>query len=181
MSRRQRVRIVPRLVADEEEAARQAPKDTVIVDPQLSRMWFDEATDSVAGSGHYAELGIRVVSRSFPAMIVEFDWKAAGRRILLHVHADNYDYRPPRGWWVDESGAPLKAGRVPAGGGLQPPPNPYGEDRSWLCLPGWREYHDHHSHQDNTWQSIKHRKEYGLSGLLVQLQQCLNGEGVAAP
>ena len=180
MPRRQRMRIIPQLVIGAEDAA-QAPRDVVIVDPRLSRMWLDEAADAVAGSAHHAELGIRVVRRSFPTIIVELYWRAAARRTLLHVQADNYDYRPPRGWWVDEGGAPLRAGQVPTGGGFQPPPNPYSEDKSWLCLPGWREYHDHHSHQGNPWQSIKHRKEYGLSGLLVQLQQGLNGEGVAAP
>lgn len=177
MSGHRRVRIVAQLAVDGERAA----GDGIIVDPLLSRMWFDGAVEAVAGSAHHAALGIRVVRRSFPTLVVALDWKAAGREIRLHVHADNYDYRPPRGWWVDEGGAPLRAGQVPVGGGFQPPPNPYGEDRSWLCFPGWREYHDHYSHQDNPWQALRRREEYGLSGLLVQLRDDLNGRRVTAP
>lgn len=171
------MRIVAQLAVDDGRAA----EDGIIVDPLLSRLWLDEAAEAVAGSAHHAALGIRVVEHSFPALVVALHWRAAGREIRLHVHADNYDYRPPRGWWVDEDGAPLRAGQVPAGGGFQQPPNPYGEDRSWLCFPGWREYHDHQSHQDNPWRALRRRREYGLPGLLVQLQRDLNGPGVTAP
>ena len=153
-----------------------------IVDPSLSRLWFDQATGPLARDpGRYAALGIRVVRRAFPVLIAALYWRAAGRDILLHVQADNYDHLPPRGWWVNDADAPLRADMVPSGGGFQQPPNPYGEGRAWLCFPGWREYHDHHSHQNNPWPQLRARKGYGLSAMLVQLLHDLNKAEVTAP
>ena len=152
-----------------------------IVDPSLSQRWFDQATKPlVEESAHYAGIGVRAARREFPVLIAGLQWRSAGKEMLLHVQADNYDYLPPRGWWVDEGGAPLRAGRAPAGGGLQQPPNPYGEEKSWLCFPGWREYHDHHSHQGNSWAPLRAREEYGIAALLVQLLHDLNRPEVRA-
>ena len=155
---------------------------TTIVDPSLSRLWFDSATRPLAGDpGRYAALGIRTVRLAFPTLTAALHWRAAGREILLHVQADNYDHLPPRGWWVDDADMPLQAGMVPVGGGFQQPPNPYGEAKAWLCFPGWREYHDHQSHQDNPWPQLRARGGYGLSAILVQLAHDLNKAEVTAP
>lgn len=153
-----------------------------IVDPSLSRLWFDQATRPLAEDRHhYASLGIRAVRQEFPVLIAGLAWRAAGREILLHVQADNYDHLPPRGWWVDASDAPLQAGSVPVGGGFQQPPNPYNEGRAWLCFPGWREYHDHQSHQNSPWAPLREGGKYGLAAVLVQLQHDLNKAEVTVP
>ena len=109
------------------------------------------------------------------------DWRAQNKEILLHVHADNYDYLPMRGWWVDENDSALTQGQqIPSGGGFQIGSNPYGENRSWLCFLGWREYHDHESHQNPSWSSIRHKGEYGLLSILLQLKTDINKGGVNA-
>lgn len=106
-------------------------------------------------------------------------WEKQNKEILLHVHADNYDYLPIRGWWVDENDVPLAEGQqIPHGGGFQIQANPYGENRSWMCFRGWREYHDHESHQDVSWSSV--RSECGLLSTLLQLKTDLNKDGVSA-
>lgn len=152
-------------------------QDAVIVDPALSKVWFDRGTAPlVERPGAYASAGIRVISCSFPDLVVGLRWREQGREMRLRVRADNYDHLPPSGWWIDAGGAPLRAaGQVPAGGGFQPPPNPYGEGKGWLCFPGWREYHDHHSHLGHTWQSIRGVERYRLPGTIVQLLRALNG------
>ena len=157
------------------------PQTLTIVDPSLSRLRFDEGIAPLAESPTHASMGIRVIEREYPVLVVGLYWKAAGVEVRLRVQADNYDYLPPRGWWVGEDGLPLPADRVPSGGGFQKQSNPYGEDRGWLCFPGWREYHDHQSHQDNPWPPLRRRREYGLSALIVQLWHDLNSAGVEVP
>ena len=153
-----------------------------IVDPSLSKMWFDRGTAPLVGRpDSYAGAGIRVVECEFPVLVVGLSHKSTGKEMLLRVHADDYNYLPPRGWWVDENGDPLQANRVPSGNGFQPPPNPCKEDRGWLCFPGWREYHDHQSHQDNPWGPLRGKKEYGISATIMQLWHDLNGGGVTVP
>lgn len=153
-----------------------------IVDPSLSKMWFDRGTAPlVERPGTYAGAGIRVVKRSFPVLIVGLSYKSAGREFLLHVHADDYNYLPPRGWWVDGNGSPLPADRAPRGAGFHADVNPYKEDRGWLCYPGWREYHDHQSHQNDPWGPLRGKKEYGISARIMQLWHDLNHAGVEVP
>ena len=152
-----------------------------IVDPSLSGALFDEGTALLVGSDAYERMGVRVIERAYPDLVVGLYWKAAGREIRLHVRADNYDYLPPCGWWVGDDGLPLQADMAPSGGGFQRPPNPYDEDLCWLCFPGWREYHDHPSHQGDRWASLSPLPEYRLPGTLVQLARDLNRPEVTAP
>ena len=160
-----------------------------IVDPPLSRALFDQGTAPLVRSDAYERMGIRVIERDHPVLVVGIYWKAACREIRLHVQADNYDYLPPRGWWVgsdndggdSDVGLPLPAGMMPSGRGFQRPPNPYGENLGWLCFPGWREYHDHQSHRDDGWASRSPLPECRLPGTLVQLARSLNTPEVPAP
>ena len=62
-----------------------------IVDPSLSRLWFDEGTAPLAESDAYAGMGIRVIEREYPSLVVGLHWRAAGAEIRLRVQADNYD------------------------------------------------------------------------------------------
>ena len=153
-----------------------------IVDPVLSRFRFEQGAAGILRSpGHYEDIGIRVAECDFPHLTVALRRRAEGRELLLRVRADNYDHLPPRGWWVDGGGLPLRPDRVPVGGGFQGPPNPYGEKRGWLCFPGWREYHDHPSHQGIPWHAVRAGAGHSLAGTIVQLLHDLNGFEVRAP
>lgn len=151
-----------------------------IVDPDLSRLWLRRDIEPMKRDpGAYQRLGIRLRSVDFPVLIVEMRW--GGEKILLHVEADDYDYRPVRGWWVDEDDRPLPRGRVPVGNGFQQAPNPYGQEASWLCFEGWREYHDHQSHQGAPRHAVRGAEKHRLPGILVQLQSDIGKPGVSAP
>ena len=152
-----------------------------IVDPSLSTAMFDQGTAPLVESDVYERMGIRVIKRECPVLVVGLYWKAVDKEIFLHVQADNYDYLPPRAWWVGVDGLPLPASAVPSGCGLQGPPNPYDDARGWLCFPGWREYHDHPSHRDDSWDSRSLLPKYRLPGTLVQLVHDLNNPGVTVP
>ena len=100
--------------------------------------------------------------------------------MLLHIQADNYDYLPIRGWWVDKNDRPLKQEeKIPKGNGFHINNNPYREEKSWLCFYGWREYHDHQSHQKVSWISIKDKNEYRFLGIIQKLLIDLNCAGVS--
>ena len=120
---------------------------------------------------------MRLVKIDFPTLIVGLRWQEQNKEILLHVQADNYDYMPIRGWWVDKDDVPLEE-QLPREKGFQIYPNPYGEKKSWLCFQGWREYHDHPCHQNVSWSSIKNKREYRLPGIIQKLLIDLNSTGV---
>ena len=129
----------------------------------------------------FESIGIRLVKNEFPVIVLGVFWRAQNKEILLHIQADNYDYLPIRGWWVDEDDKPLRQGeKIPHGGGFQINRTPYKEDKSWLCFSGWREYHDHPLHQDISWNSIKDKDEYRFPGIIQKLLTDLNSAGVRA-
>lgn len=90
------------------------------------------------------------------------------------MEADSYDYLPIRGWWVDEDDKPLPPERAPVGSGFQNSPGPNGAENTWMCFPGWREYHDHHSHQDVSWNRLRGNPQYRPLALMVQLRKDLD-------
>lgn len=143
---------------------------------------FDRDVESLRSRPQSFEaVGIRPVALEFPVLILALLWRAQDREFFLHVEADNYDYLPVRGWWVDEHDVPLRrgSGKIPTGNGLQASTTPYAEDRSWFCFRGWREYHDHQSHQDVPWPSIRDQKRYRIPGIIIQLHSDLNGSGIS--
>lgn len=153
----------------------------MIVDRVLARGRFERdiaplLQDPVA----YANTGMRIVTVSFPVISIALWWSSQGRDIIVHIQADDYDYLPVQGWWVDEAGTALQvgAGLVPIGNGFQANPNTYSLGQTWFCFPGWREYHDHSSHQNIPWTSIRHERQYRILGLVAQLQADLNKPGV---
>jgi hypothetical protein len=126
----------------------------------------------------YAAVGIHVREADYPIIVADLEWHLHGRQLRLKVDATDWNYRPPKGWWIDAVGGPLKIG-VPAGLGFQVGGDVFGENRTWFCFPGWREYHDHTSHQTPTWASIRRRPQFRLTGLIVQLAADLNKSGVS--
>lgn len=149
----------------------------MIVHPALARARFEEdAAPLLAAPDVFKRVGRRIVRCAFPVLEIELAWLAGNRPIILHINAADYDYRPVRGWWVDEASQPLLAGsgRIPVNNGFQVNPNPYGEPQAWFCFRGWREYHDHQSHQDISWASLRRDERYRLPGLIAQLHSDLN-------
>lgn len=152
----------------------------LIVDPLLSKSRFDRDTAVlVKNLVNFSTIGIRPVKIDFPTLIVGLQWKSQNKEILLYIDASNYDYVPISGWWIDENGNPLKQGQnIPNGEGIQVNPHPNGEDRSWFCFRGWREYHNHTGHQDVSWNSIKHIDEYRIMGIIHNLHSVLNSKNI---
>lgn len=151
------------------------------MDPLLARSRFERDISSlIKNPENFEKVGVRLVKAEFPILIVGLWWESQKREILLHVEADNYDYLPVQGWWVDGSDKPLLSGKqqIPNGNGLQQQPNPYKIDRTWFCFRGWREYHDHESHQDVSWTSCRINPEYKILGTIMQLRTNLNHGGV---
>lgn len=150
----------------------------VIVDPALTKGKFDrETTPLVRNSKLYEDIGVRILKVAFPIVDVAIWWQAKAREIRLRVQADEYDYLPVQGWWIDESGYPLRAELAPSGNGFQVNGHPYGFDRTWLCFPGWREYHDHESHQNVPWSFLRGNRHYRIPGLILQLKSDLDKQG----
>lgn len=155
----------------------------MIVNPRLSRARFNrEVEQLLAAPDSFASTGKKLVKCEFPTLDVELMWDAAGRSVILHIEAEDYNYLPVRGWWVDELGAPVLVGaqRIPSTRGFQVNPNPYGEPKAWFCFRGWREFHDHESHQNVPWVSIRGRPEFQILGIIAQLHSDLNRDASVA-
>ena len=127
----------------------------------------------------FEKAGIKLVAFSFPYLDVELSWHAQSAKLLLRIDGTDYRFRPAGGWWIDPQGVPLTPGRqlVPQGAGFHTACES-GEQRCWFCFAGWREYHDHSSHQDMSWASIRRDPRYGVLQLMQQLHKDLNSAGV---
>lgn len=154
----------------------------MIVDPALAKARFDRDSEPLRASpAAFLVAGVRVVTVEFPLVVVGLTWRAIQAEILLQVRADEYDYLPVSGGWVDSSGACLLRGgpsRIPYGGGFWVDSHPHGGNRPWFCFAGWREFHDHVSHQATPWIQHRARPEYRIPGIVVQLAADLNKPGV---
>lgn len=151
-----------------------------IVHPQLAKASFGRAIQPLlTGARNYELLGIKLLNFSYPYLDVEIDWRVRGAPVRLRVDGTDFPYRPISGWWIDNDGQKLQAGsgRVPEGYGFHTS-NQYGGPGCWFCFRGWREYHDHTSHQDTSWASIRDDKRYSVLQLILQLHKDLNQTGV---
>ena len=150
----------------------------MIVDPTLAKARFERDTRPlVQNATAYQSTGIRVIQVAFPVLEAALWWQAINGELLLHVQADDYDYLPVQGWWIDKEGQPLRPGgphHLPNGAGFQPGGDPNGQNRTWFCFPGWRAYHDHPGHQNTPWMRYRSVDAYRLPGLIVQLQSDLS-------
>lgn len=150
----------------------------MIVDERLSKAKFERDSAPLLQSPEsYSAVGIRVIRVEFPVIEVGIFWKKMQCEITLHIEADEYDYLPVRGWWIDENGKSLRKGGgfIPRNIGFQTEDgHPSKHIQSWFCFRGWREYHDHESHQDIPWASIRHNPQYRLPGIIIQLSTDLN-------
>jgi hypothetical protein len=150
-----------------------------IVHPRLAKARFEMAIRPLLEQPErYEKAAIKLVAFSFPSLDVELSWHSQGAKLLLRVDGTDYRFRPAGGWWIDALGEPLVRGqRVPEGNGFHTQ-RENGLQRCWFCFPGWREYHDHSSHQDLSWASIRRDPRYGVLQLVQQLHKDLNSAGV---
>lgn len=147
-----------------------------IVHPALAQASFRRAIQPLlAEPGRYRDFGVHLVNFDFPYLDVDLEWRTQGRVIRLRVDGTDFPYRPVGGWWIDSSGQPLSAGtqRVPIGYGFHVQTE-QGAARCWFCWHGWRAYHDHSSHQDTSWASIRSDGRFGVLRLVVRLVDDLN-------
>lgn len=151
-----------------------------IFHPKLAAASFGQSIGPLLmGREQFAAHGIHLVNYVFPHLDVELDWHAQQRSILLRVDGTDYPYRPVGGWWITPNGERMQPGNamVPQGNGLHPSRED-GRPWPWFCFRGWREYHDHTSHQDASWASLRQDTRYAVLQLITQLQRELNKPGV---
>lgn len=151
-----------------------------IVHPKLAKVSFTRAIGPLlAAPEKYQLLGIKLLDFSFPYLDVELNWHARGSQVRLRVDGADFPYRPVGGWWIDSTGARLLPGRhmVPNGLGFHIADQD-GQPACWFCFKGWREYHDHTSHQDTSWASMRYDSRYSPLQLIAQLHKDLNAVGV---
>ncbi len=152
-----------------------------IVHPALAKASFEMTIRPLlTGREQYASVGVRLADYAFPYLDVDLDWPAQGRTIRLRVDGTDYPYRPVGGWWVTPSGERMLSGhqQIPVGLGFHASK----EDQRpwpWFCFLGWREYHDHSSHQDTSWASVREHGRLSVLQLVIQLQVDLNKPGVS--
>lgn len=151
-------------------------KAAAIVHPKLAKASFERAIQPLLTAPEkFEKAGIKLLAFSFPYLDVELDWHLHACKIRLRVDGTDFSYRPVGGWWIDQSNNPLLPGlqKVPSGNGFHTNDQD-GKPSCWLCFRGWREYHDHSSHQDISWASIRRDSRYSVLQLLMQLARELN-------
>ncbi|ALX10291.1 hypothetical protein P350_01360 [Burkholderia cepacia JBK9] len=151
-----------------------------IVNPEKSKDIFTRAIRPLLTEADaYSSAGIKFIAFEYPYLDVELNWHLHNASIRLRVDGTDYSYRPVSGWWIDHTGNPLLPGHgaVPQGYGFHI--NRFtGEKGCWFCYLGWREYHDHISHQQVSWAALRSQNRYSVVQLIVQLHQDLNRQGV---
>lgn len=151
-----------------------------IVHPRLAAASFERAIRPLlAAPEKFEKVGITLVTFSFPFLDVELHWRLYGITLRLRIDGTDFPYRPVGGWWIDNNDQLLLPGSdgVPSGNGF------HIADQSnvsscWFCFKGWREYHNHSSHQDLSWASIRSDSRYGVLQMIMQLNKDLNSHGV---
>lgn len=150
----------------------------MIVDKMLAKARFDKDSLSLLTSAaNYKEVGVRIIKVDFPIIEVALWWHFLNREILLRIIAEDYDYLPVAGYWIDETGTIIVKGKglIPHGYGFQTEDgHPHDLQRAWFCFRGWREYHDHPGHQDVSWSYIRQHAQYRIPGIILQLHSVLN-------
>lgn len=157
-------------------------KPAAIVHPKLAEASFERAIRPLLEKPDvFKSIGVALRGYAFPFLDVGLFWKRPNLQMGLRVDGSNYSYRPIHGWWIDDQGNPLVhpcSPRLPQGHGFQPQGRPDGQPGPWLCFAGWRDYHDHSSHQDRSWAFLRGKKEFSVLSVIQQLHSELNREGV---
>jgi hypothetical protein len=150
-----------------------------IVHPRLARASFETAIGPLLTDPKtYAEAGIELVRYEYPHLDVKLHWHKEHLDLLLRVDGTDYNYRPVGGWWINADGIPLRkgCGNMPENMGFHTAMED-ATQRGWFCFAGWREYHNHSSHQNVSWASIRHDWQYSVIQLILRLRRNLNESG----
>lgn len=150
-----------------------------IVHPKLAEASFERAIRPLLTVPEkFEKAGIKLVAFSFPYLDVELNWLLYGTKMQLRVDGTDFPYRPVGGWWIDSNGVSLLqcSHQLPCSNGFHVLDQD-GRPNCWFCFKGWREYHNHSSHQDISWASIRRDPRYSVLQLVMQLNKDLNGRG----
>lgn len=151
-----------------------------IVHPRLAQSSFARVIQPLLTRPEkFEKFGVRLLDFSFPYLDVELGWHQQDAKLVLRIDGTDFPYRPVGGWWIDLNEAPLLSGtqQVPIGNGFHIS-DQSGQPGCWFCFKGWREYHDHSSHQDISWASIRRDARYSVLQMVMQLHKDLNSTGV---
>lgn len=153
-----------------------------IVHPKLAQASFGASIRALLETPEsFRRAGVQLVNYRFPFLDVDLDWHQQSRWIRLRVFAQDFNYRPIGGWWIDANGNPLVRGsrQVPANSGFHTGNRPDGQPGCWLCFPGWAEWHDHNGHhKELSWAGLRADSSKTPLALIQQLVSDLNKPGV---
>lgn len=143
------------------------------MDPQVSEAKFARAAKALTdeASAFAAAHGWEVVEARYPHLRVVLTHPKSGRRVGFDFDFSAWDALPPSlGLFEPATGAALPWERWPQGGWSAGHPHP-STGRSFLCLPGIREYHTHPSHLTDAWDALRGRDSYGVLYIVQRVQQ----------
>lgn len=130
--------------------------------PELSKAYFDDEVVLLTPAFLKAKRWA-LHSSTYPVLDVEF---FGVEPLRLRMICDGWPELPPQGELLTSAGAYLTTG-VP-GGVFNPSSHP-ATGRPFICMRGFREFHTHPSHQNETWDSYRGQEGMNLVGLLSQI------------
>lgn len=133
----------------------------------LSEALFREQTKFCGDATLLKLRAWKVITCAYPLLEVEFS--SDGRvPVRVKMNCDNWDESPPSVDLCDSNGTPLP--KFPQGRGhsvFNNSPHPR-TGRPFLCTPGIREYHQHSSHVNDSWENYKTKSGFDLGGIITQ-------------
>lgn len=131
--------------------------------PALAKANFDRDV-ALLTDKFLANRGWVVQERTFPVLDVTF---AGSRPLRVRLTCDDWDELPPSAELLDPSGRHLVQHEIP-GGIFNAGGHPI-TGRPFVCMRGFREFHNHSSHLAEVWETYRGQDGMNLPGLLDQL------------
>ena len=127
------------------------------MDPSASQALFREEVDGLRRLAMFNGGGLVIVADTYPDLVLDFPHRTGVRR-RFRVRADDWNDLAPSVLPIDSEGNVVSG--QPSGGDWGAINNAWG-----LCLPGTREYHQHHA--DNPWSN--HRASTSLGAIVLKV------------
>ena len=143
------------------------------MDQQVSRLKFDREVEVIrgAGSAFTTGSGWSNLRTEYPTIEVAFTHPTSGRHIGFRFLCDDWDTQPPSLSLFDPvNGSELPWDRWPKQGWAAASPHPVTQ-KSFLCLPGLREFHIHPSHLGDSWDNLRNRDSCHLRYIIDRVRQ----------